>query len=286
MIRALTLLLILQLGIIVALYGPREGNTPVFGTFLALSASDIKEVHISDGDSEVQLRRDDATWTAAGLPVDAGRVQRLLVALRQDPGFRIADSSSAPTRFSVAEDHFERRIDLHSAAGDARVYLGNAPSFGKTHARRDGEDGVYALSLNSFDVPADLSGWLDHSLLARSNLAALELYGARFEHGDDGWEREDGTPVDSATLEPLLEALARLQVTGVADPAAVDDEVDESLHLTIDGSELRLLHDSDDERYYLHSERYDTLFDLSSLDAERLLEGARALGDEAPTPAA
>lgn len=284
MIRALTLLLILQLGIIVALYGSGDGGTPSPEAFLALSVSDIEEVHISDGDKDVQLRRDNTTWTVAGLPADASRVQPLLAALRQDPGFRIADSRSAATRFAVAEDHFERRIDLRSAEVEARVYLGNAPSFGKTHARRDGEDAVYALDLNSFDAPADLNSWLDRSLLARPNPASLALYGSRFDRRDEGWEQDDGTPVDSEVLEPLLDALARLQVSGVAEAGATEGDSEETLQLTVDGSELRLLHDSDGDRYFLQSDQYDRLFDLSAMDGQRLLDGARALGEN-PSPA-
>ncbi len=41
-------------------------------------------------------------------------------------------------------------------------------------------------------------------------------------------------------------------------------------------SELRLLYDSDTERYFLRSNRYDAMFNTSAYDAERLRDAALA----------
>jgi hypothetical protein len=291
MIRALTLLLILQAGLIALLYWPDKA--PVVPDSLLPAELVVSAIQIADGDSEVELRREASRWTVGGLPADADRVQRVLAALQREAGFAIARSASAAARFGVAEDDYERRIDIDSSQESIRLFLGTAPSFGKIHVRRDGDDAIHVLELNSVDVPATVSGWLDRSLLAEKSPTSIELYGTRFDLTTDGWQSAAGV-IEGAAIDGLLQALATLQVSAVADPAVIasvvndgtitGDNITESLRLSVNGNDLVLLHDPDADRYYLRSSRYEPVFDLSALDAQRLLDGARTLGESA-TPA-
>lgn len=281
MIRALTLLLLLQAGLIALLYWPDKA--PVVPGALLPADLVVSALQIADGNSEVELRREASRWTVGGLPADADRVQRVLAALQREPGFAIARSASAAARFGVAEDDYERRIALDSPQESIRLFLGTAPSFGKIHVRRDGEDAIHVLELNSFDVPANVSGWLDRSLLAEKSPTSIELYGTRFDLTADGWQSAAGV-IDGAAIDGLVQGLATLQVSAVADPAVTGDNITESLRLSVNGNDLVLLHDPDADRYYLRSSRYEPIFDLSALDAQRLLDGAGTLG-ERTTPA-
>ena len=290
--RILSAILALQLALLAALYWPRTSGPVSAGALLAEMAGDApRRISIEDGDAQsVTLSRDadSAQWQlASGLPADESKVAALLDALTErDSGFAIADSAGAAARFQLGDDAFERRIRLANADTERAVYLGSSPSFRKIHARRDGENAVYVLELNSYDAPTTENDWLDRSLLALRNIDALTLYGIAFELGSEGWTRGDGGAVDAAAMETLVQALASLRVSarvkdGDEDAAAAEESLRLDVRSGATGTRLVLLERSDTEgdidRYYLSSDRYAGVFDTSAYDAERLLEAARSL---------
>lgn len=290
--RILSAILALQLALLAALYWPRTSGPVSAGALLAEMAGDApRRISIEDGDAQsVTLSRDadSAQWQlASGLPADESKVAALLDALTErDSGFAIADSAGAAARFQLGDDAFERRIRLANADTERAVYLGSSPSFRKIHARRDGENAVYVLELNSYDAPTTENDWLDRSLLALRNIDALTLYGIAFELGSEGWARGDGGAVDAAAMETLVQALASLRVSarvkdGDEDAAAAEESLRLDVRSGATGTRLVLLEHSDTEggidRYYLSSDRYAGVFDTSAYDAERLLEAARSL---------
>lgn len=290
--RILSAILALQLVLLAALYWPRTSGPVSAGALLAEMAGDApRRISIEDGDAQsVTLSRDadSAQWQlASGLPADESKVAALLDALTErDSGFAIADSAGAAARFQLGDDAFERRIRLANADTERAVYLGSSPSFRKIHARRDGENAVYVLELNSYDAPTTENDWLDRSLLALRNIDALTLYGIAFELGSEGWARGDGGAVDAETMETLVQALASLRVSarvkdGDEDAAAAEQSLRLDVRSGDTDARLTLLEHSDSEadieRYYLSSDRYAGVFDTSAYDAERLLEAARRL---------
>ena len=285
MIRVLSVLLALQLIVTLVLYWPRQqGAAPTEALVAGLAQESIERIAITDseGTSSTLTREGDGWRLGSGLPAERSKVTTLLAALTSgDPGYAIATSDSAATRFRVAEDDFERRIALSGADGERVVYLGTSPSFRKIHARRDGEASVYVIELNSYDAPTADGSWLDRSLLAAEDLSTLELYGVRYRLDGDRWVREDGEGVDGDAMEELVQALSRLQVSGLA--AGDDEDVSaagEALRITLGegdtASRLTVLDNPDSERYYLSSDRFDPVFNTSAYDAERLIDAARA----------
>ena len=55
----------------------------------------------------------------------------------------------------------------------AELYLGTSPVFRKSHARQANNDVVYAMKLNTFDVPAENDYWLERTLLAFNDPAQI-----------------------------------------------------------------------------------------------------------------
>jgi hypothetical protein len=285
MIRVLSLLLALQLIVTIVLYWPQQrGTAPSEALVAGLARESIERIGITDGEGAgITLTRESDGWRLeSGLPADRSKVAALLAALTGgDPGYAIATSDSAATRFQVAEDDFERRIEITGNGEDRVVYLGSSPSFRKIHARRDGEASVFVIELNSYDAPTTDGSWLDRSLLAAEDLSSLELYGVRYRLDSDRWVRDDGAAVDPDAMEKLVQALSRLQVSGlVAEDDADVDEAGEALRITLgegdSASRLTVLDNPDSERFFLSSDRFEPVFNTSAYDAERLIDAARA----------
>jgi len=293
MIRVLSVLLALQLLITLVLYWPQpQGVNRSEALVAGLDRESIGRIGITDGEGASSLlTRDSEGWRLdSGLPADGSKVATLIDALTgADPGYAIATSDSAATRFRVAAEDFERRIVLEGADEDRVLYLGTSPSFRKVHARRADEAAVFVIELNSYDAPTADGSWLDRSLLAAEDLSTLELYGVRYRLDGDLWVRDDGAEVDGEAMDALVQALSRLQVSGLAAEDDEDvDEAGEALRITLGegdtASRLTVLDNPGSERYFLSSDRFDAVFSTSAYDAERLLDAARAaagIADEA-----
>ena len=122
-------LLALQLAGAVALafispdYGAYKANEPL----ITVDANVVEELAIdaSEGES-VTLRRQKNTWILPGLhdfPADGTKVASLIERLgKLKRGLPVAVTSSAPKRFKVTEDSYERRIVLRGG-GEITVTL-------------------------------------------------------------------------------------------------------------------------------------------------------------------
>lgn len=274
-------LLAVQLLVTAVVYRPGADDDagaalPLLGSGVAARADSLR-VSDSDGAS-ARIARSDDGWTLAGsgLPVAPGRVATLLAALEADPGWPVAQSRSARERFAVAEDAFERRVEL--LAGDevlATVFLGTAPGFRQVHARAAGGDAIYSIDFNAYDAPTDDSGWLDRGLAAIPGPTAVRWDGHRLERGDDGW-RVDGEAVEDGSADDLVRALEGLQVTAVAEAPA---EEAAARTLVVDSGEdaIELTLAAEDETRWLKSSAWSPWFTISRYDHDRIADSLDAL---------
>ncbi|WP_439105665.1 DUF4340 domain-containing protein [Congregibacter sp.] len=285
-LRALALLFVVQLALVATLYWPKAPAKISREALITTIAQDaISRIQLSNNDgATLVLVRDADEWRLdLGIPADSTKVAGLLSALlTRDPGFPIADSSSAAKRFEVSETAFIRRITLASASSKVTAYLGSTPAMGKIHARLEGEDAVYLLPLSSYDAPVDIDSWLDTRLLSSKTPTLFSLYGVEFTSNDSLWSRSDGQATNQALASAFADVLASLQISGLVDPADGDlASAGESLRVALGDDEgvslLSVLHSEDSERYYFESERFDEIFSTSAYDAERLIDAAKAL---------
>jgi len=281
LIPVLGALLAAQLLVTAVVYRPGADNDagaalPLLESGVAARADSLR---VSDGDgASARIARSDDGWTLAGsgLPVAPGRVATLLAALESDPGWPVAQSRSARARFAVAEDAFERRLEL--LAGDdvlATVFLGTAPGFRQVHARAAGSDAIYGIDINAYDAPADDSGWLDRGLAAIPGPTAVRWDGHRLERGDDGW-RVDGEAVEDGPADDLVRALEGLQVTAVAD-APADTSAARTLRVDSGEQAVELTLIAGDELHWLKSSAWSPWFTISRYDHDRIADSLEAL---------
>lgn len=294
MIRILALLLMVQLALAVWFYWPQEVTRSDGDPLLAgLSVEPPSQVTIADGESSVTLQRSGDQWMLDnGLPADPLKITAILQALTQDnTGYAIANSSSAAQRFEVADDNFQRRIELSDGVRSMIAYLGTSPAFQKTHARRDDDSGIYILALNSYDAPTSVESWLDRNAIALSDIDRIEIGDTNYILEGGQWVVEGGPDVVATTADndggsesgvaTLVQALETLRVTGLANAEdqalATDGETFTVITAASGIATTTLTVRKSDERYFLHSSAYDALFTLSQYDAERLRDAVTAL---------
>jgi hypothetical protein len=155
--------------------------------------------------AKVILAKVDGNWQLPerhNFPADANKVKRLLGRLEGlKHGQPVTTTSAAHVRFKVTDDAFERRITL--AAGDqtlARLYLGTSPSVRQVHARVDDQKPVYAVELETHDVPAAADGWEDKTLLeiAKPEIQSIDVAGLHLARMEESVPTKSTTPKDSS----------------------------------------------------------------------------------------
>ena len=281
-VTSLLLIFLIQCGIITAVYWPDQAllKQPTHQQLLSLSPQNIDEVRIGDEyDNEAVLKKIGEHWVLPeleNLPADSHKVDKLLAAITdQDTGWPIAQSVAARQRFQVADYHYQRSLTLLSANEPlALVYLGTSPAFRKNHARQQGHDDIYSITINVFDAPGVSGAWLDPRLLqVRAPLDIIaDSYSLRRTSGD--WLSGAGLKPDERELEGLLSALRSVQIDGVAAADLQRDlstaEADLVLQVQSLTGDVTLEIFTVENAHFISSSEYNLLFKLSAYDYDRL----------------
>ncbi len=279
--KTLLLILLIQCGIVAALFWPqgpaRQAMEPQ--ALVSVQPSAIDEIRISDvPQMEAVLRRSGQRWILPelnDLPADPRSVQQLIDGLTGSrTGWPIAKSAAARQRFQVADYHHQRSVTLRTESGEATtIYLGTSPGYRKVHARNAASSEIYSLTFNVFDAPGNNAAWIDRKLLQiRLPLRiSADQYSIHRTQGD--WLTATGAIPDERELAALLSALRSLQVDGVASEAQQDALalVEAQLLLEIESmtGDINLGFFTLDAEHFVSSSEYPFFFKLSAFDFDR-----------------
>jgi hypothetical protein len=153
--------------------------------------------------AKVILAKVDGNWQLPkrhNFPADANKVKRLLGRLEGlKQGQAVTTTSGAHVRFKVTDDAYERRITL--AAGDqtlARLYLGTSPGMRQVHARVDDQKPVYAVELDTYDIPVAADGWEDKTLLEipKTEIQSIDVAGLHLAQMAESATTKNTSPKD------------------------------------------------------------------------------------------
>jgi len=241
-IQVLSGVLVLQLVAATGLMWQRNaaGEFAVPGSSLAsFDPAAVTQMRIDDADQSITLTLTDGQWlmdNEFSTVADSDKVDTLLSSIQGlEPGLSIAGTEGSHAQLQVAADNYQRRVVLNSDTETvADLYLGTSPGFRKSHARQADNDAVYAVKLNTFDVPAEKDDWLDTSLLALNEPTQISADDTVLALTDDQWslvepqEKTTTHEVDSTAIDSLVNTLASLQVTGFAEPLELEVSVQSS----------------------------------------------------------
>ena len=273
---------------------------------VAFEATQVKRIEISAGTDTPALvlsRTDSGGWVLPALgdfPAMTTRVESLLdtlAALRRP--LPIATSAAARERFKVADDAFAERLVLSDGQEPvATLMLGDSPGFRRRYLRPAGDEGVYDVRFEVFNLSAQPNDWIAHDRLQleRDHIQRIATADWTLVKADDTWSLsagEDGASgaaagqVDTTKVDDLLSSLANLsyrEVLGTTAPAGFDPE---SPRLVLDiglagGDSQRYLiaaadADADanadaNQDFVLKSEQQPYYFLLSEFDLGSLLD--------------
>ncbi|MGR9072826.1 MAG: DUF4340 domain-containing protein [Gammaproteobacteria bacterium] len=135
----------------------------------------------------------------------------------------VATSEDAAPRFKVASENFENKI-VFSSRGNAikTLYLGTSPGFRKIHARLDGQNEIYAVAFNGYELSGQADDWIDRSLLNAdpTTVVRAEINGLTLNRKDGKWileglsENEETDTDAAANLIGNLTSLSYSTVLG------------------------------------------------------------------------
>lgn len=280
--KTLLLILLIQCGIVAAVYWPQHTAvlSPGESGLLALQSESIDELHIGDTpNTEAALSKSGEHWILpelGNLPADPDMVKNLLDGLATTgASWPVARSAAARQRFQVADYHYQRRITLLSKGQHpVTIYLGTSPGFRKVHARNADGDAIYSIAFNVFDAPGRNDAWVDRKLLQIRTPVRITADTYSIHRLDGDWLSGSGGVPDERELLALLSALRSLQVDGVAGEELQNElstaEADLLLQVESLSGNISLGLFSLDGKHFISSSEYPYFFKLSAYDYDRL----------------
>jgi len=148
-------------------YSAFQANEPL----LAFDRQAVDRLVI-DGEKgkKVTLAKKNDHWVlpdVANAPVDAAKVKKLLdkvAGLKK--GWPVATKADVRKRYAVAKDDYKRKLALYKGdAENALLYVGTSPAYRSVHVRAKGDDDIFNVGLNVYDIGDQSSDWEDKSLL-------------------------------------------------------------------------------------------------------------------------
>jgi len=246
----------------------------------------LQRLEIAGDDEHVTLVRNDGQWQLPELhhlPVDSDKLDTLLTKLTALKGnWPVATSNSARERFEVAEDKFRKHLKLYTGEGDTPaldLFVGTSPGFRKVHVRRAGDDAIYAVALNSFDLPETADSWLDKTLLAAGAIERIEGPDYQLRKEGEHWKFADTNGEDAPAVDPgkageLAGALEKLRITAAASEVPQTEGTEVVVHSN--NGELRYRFFHADDKYFVRREDRDQVFEIAKYDFDRVTDKRHA----------
>lgn len=192
------------------------------GQLLTFDKQQVDGLQITAGKESIKLKKKDGKWllpASDNFPASQASVAKLIDKLAaMKKGWPVATTRNAAKHFKVAEDKFERKLTLYSNNKTvAELLVGSSPGFRKVHVRPTGEDAIYAVTLNSWELNAKPDDWIDKSILALKEETVK-----RIEMADFVLQRKDGKlqienpgkteETNQAQVKTLLHKLAGMTI--------------------------------------------------------------------------
>ncbi len=244
---ALSILLAIQIALVALALRPGATAPPAQKHFFANTGKQaVSAIEIGDGNATLRLEKQETGWFVKAdpdYPADSDKIDRLLGKLTGLASSRlVARTPASHVRLKVADEVFNRKVELTANGRTTTLFLGSSPSYKTLHVRLAGEDEVYLVKdLSVWEVQANKESWwatryldMDPAELVRLELRnpAGDLVLERKPDAESPW-RLAGEPdkeLDPRAVDDLLAAAGRItllsylgteekEAYGLADPA-------------------------------------------------------------------
>ena len=227
----LIVLLLVQLAVSAYLLWPSQGATASGDPLLAgVTADSVNGLTITDNnDRAVSFVKEGEAWTLAGTegyPVRSDKITQTLdklIAMTTDR--MVTQTAGSHDRLQVAEDNFQRKVEITTASGVQTVYLGSSAGASATHVRLADQEATYLTSgVAAWELDTLATTWIDVAYyhVPKEQIRELTLQNGNgtftFVRNGEEWTLADAAAdenVASANINTLVDRVASLNLNTV-----------------------------------------------------------------------
>lgn len=274
--QRLIILLFVQLLLVVGIFAWNQNQQSVPDAQPLLLATDLEadKIVIRDANASVTLQKVNGLWQLPDLkqlPVDEQKLRDLLDKLKGTKlTWPVTTSATSHERFDVSEKKFQRHVEFYK--GDQKavdLFLGTSPGFKKIHLRKQGDDSVYAVQLNSFEFATGNNDWLKKDLLAFKDAQQITATDFSLRKNNHTWEFVNSSDkVDSVKANELANAFANLQIMELANEMPAGDKK----IFTLNPGGYRYEFVSANNNYFVTRSDNSSVFKLSQFEYDKIVK--------------
>lgn len=178
-----------------------------------------------DSGQTIRLERDGETWTlpdAGNYPAQGGTINQIINRLALlDTGRLITTSETSHRQLGVADDEYQRLLEIEQDGETLRLYMGTPGGPNATHVRLDEQDNVYlGDGIAVWEVNATAASWVDTAYFSipQESITAITVENGNgifeFTRDEEGtWTLEQltaGETLDNEVFNALLGRVASI----------------------------------------------------------------------------
>ena len=232
-----------------------------------------------------------------GFPANSQAVVQLIDRLTNtELGMQVSKQADSFDRMKVADNNFERKIEIGKASEMKTVFFGSAPALRQAHARLSGEKVVYAVKFAPGDIDLKASDWIKKDLLVveENKIQAITAGNIRIQRTEDVGGREVSKPAwklfvndkpaksqDNEKINEFVKEIADMQIDSIGSNADIGNvskkntffislELEEGKKIKYTFAKL-----NGEEDYLMTTSSRPESFRLPPLSSQKLLELSR-----------
>ena len=172
-----------------------------------------------------------------GFPANSQAVVQLIDRLTNtELGMQVSKQVDSFDRMKVADNNFERKVEIGKASEMKTIFFGSAPALRQAHARLSGEKIVYAVKFAPGDIDLKASDWIKKDLLVvdENKIRAVMAGNIRIQRteGVDGQEsskqdwklfvnNKPAQSQDNEKVNELVKEIADMQIDSIGSNADI-----------------------------------------------------------------
>ena len=272
---------------------------------LTLDSRSVETLRIiGPGEKSVLLEkaRKSGEWALPefdGFPANSQAVVQLIDRLTNtELGMQVSKQADSFDRMKVADNNFERKVEIGKASEIKTIFFGSAPALRQAHARLSGEKIVYAVKFAPGDIDLKASDWIKKDLLVVDEKKVQTVMSGnikiqRTENVDvDGQEgskpawklfvnNKPAESQDNEKVDEFVKEIADMQIDSIgldADIGNVSKKNTFLISLELEGGkkiEYRFAKLNGEEDYLMTTSSRPESFRLPPLASQKLLELSR-----------
>lgn len=186
-----------------------------------LSAEQVEEIVVSQGEEEVVLSNDGGEWMAQGYVADKELIKDMLLALSEPGKVQLVSETNA-RHDALGVTNEASKLTIRSPGSELVLFMGESGKGGR-YVRFEGQDKVYVIEgLTSVMSSTDAADWVSKTVVEvdESNVTKVKVVQAtgtvELEQRDGDWyELGDETPLDRTKFSAMLNTLNSFVTQGL-----------------------------------------------------------------------